>query len=129
MEPNIHSNMPQMDTLRIYERLKKANAGEELAKEVAELFRETAEERLASKNDLKNTEAALKTDVKNTELRLQNDLEKTKIEFKNELKQTEFRIKSELEAKIAQSKAEIIKWVAGLLLAQTGVIAALVKLL
>ena len=37
--------------------------------------------------------------------------------------------KSDLEAKIEAAKADIIKWVAGLLLAQAALIAALVKLL
>jgi len=34
-----------------------------------------------------------------------------------------------LEVKLAETKADILKWVAGLLLTQTAVIAALVKLL
>jgi multidrug efflux pump subunit AcrA (membrane-fusion protein) len=39
------------------------------------------------------------------------------------------QVKSELEQKIAQTKIDLIKWMVTLLLAQTGIIAALVKLL
>lgn len=38
-------------------------------------------------------------------------------------------LKSELEAVIANAKVEIIKWVAGMLVAQAVIIAAMVKLL
>jgi len=37
--------------------------------------------------------------------------------------------KEYLDAKLADTRAEIIKWVAGLMLAQAAVIAALVKLI
>jgi hypothetical protein len=84
--------MQAFDTLHIYERLKKANASDALAKEMAEIFSETVEERLATKTD---PEMANK----------------------------------ELKSEIYKAKAETIKWVACLLLAQAGLIAALVKLL
>ncbi|NMC48578.1 MAG: hypothetical protein GYA47_03970 [Desulfovibrio sp.] len=38
-------------------------------------------------------------------------------------------LRSDVETKLAQTKAEIIKWVAGMLVAQAALIAALVKLL
>ncbi len=38
-------------------------------------------------------------------------------------------VETRLEVKLAETKADILKWVAGLLLTQTAVIAALVKLL
>ena len=41
------------------------------------------------------------------------------------LKETELR----LEAKISDIKYDLIKWIAGMLLAQVGLVAALVKLL
>ena len=39
------------------------------------------------------------------------------------------RMKMELESSIAQSKAETVKWVAGMLVAQAAIIAGTVKLL
>ena len=74
-----------VDTLRIYERLKVANLEESAAKEIAEIFKETTEDYLVTKNDL--------------------------------------------EEALARTKAEIIKWVAGMLVAQAAIVATLVKLL
>ena len=37
--------------------------------------------------------------------------------------------KADLELKLAETKADLIKWVAGMLVAQSAIIAALVKLL
>ena len=48
-----------VDTLQIYSRLKSTGLPEESAREIAEVFRETIEENLASKNDLKTTESNL----------------------------------------------------------------------
>jgi hypothetical protein len=44
-----------IDTLNIYSRLKATRLSEESAQGIAEIFRETVEENLASKNDLKTT--------------------------------------------------------------------------
>jgi flagellar biosynthesis/type III secretory pathway protein FliH len=49
--------------------------------------------------------------------------------LRSELKAEIQSVKSELEQKIAQTKIDLIKWLVTLLLAQTGIIAALVKLL
>lgn len=81
-----------IDTLRIYERLRKASLEDSAAKEIASVFKETVEDQLATKADLE-------------------------------------RVKMELESSIAQSKAETVKWVAGMLVAQAAIIAGLVKLL
>ena len=74
-----------VDTLRIYERLKVANLEKSAAKEIAEIFKETTEDYLVTKNDL--------------------------------------------EEALARMKVEIIKWVAGMLVAQAAIVATLVKLL
>ena len=39
------------------------------------------------------------------------------------------RVRSDLEVKIVATKAELVKWVAGLLIAQAAVVVALIKLL
>lgn len=44
-------------------------------------------------------------------------------------KQDLLEVKRDLQVQIEQSKNELLKWMIGLLLAQTGVVAALVKLL
>lgn len=48
---------------------------------------------------------------------------------KQDLRELEARLSGEFKASIANAKADIIKWLAGLLIAQAAVIAALVKLL
>jgi len=73
--------MEAVDTLAIYERLKKAKLNDAAAREIAEVLRETIATQAATKADL---EAA---------------------------------------------KTEIIKWVAGMLVAQAAIVATLVKLL
>lgn len=89
----------QVNTLEIYERLKKARATEALSKEIAGVFGEFMEDQIATKKDI----LTLQHSLKNTELHL--------------------------KATISQSKSETIIWVAGLLLAQAGLITALQKLL
>lgn len=81
-----------MDTLEIYERLKKAQLREQAAKEIAEVFKEVTERNFATKGDIEN-------------LRLG------------------------VEKIVSQAKVEIIKWVAGRLVAQAAIVATLVKLL
>jgi len=88
-----------VDTLKIYERLKNAELNDKAAKEIAEVFKETIDEQLATKRDVE----ILRTDVE--------------------------KLRIELTAEIQKSKTETIKWVAGMLVAQAAIIATLVKLL
>ena len=73
-------------------KLKAAGVPEKQAEAQAETFAEIIEDRIATKQDLKELELALKQDI-------------------------------------AKVKAEIIKWVAGMLVAQAAIVATLVKLL
>ena len=132
-----------IDTLNIYSRLKATGLPEESAKEIAEVFRETIEENLANKNDLKTTESnltkyiesvrnelkkdieMLRNDLKTTESNLTKYIESVRAELKKDIE----LLRSELRREIAESKAGTIRWVAGMLVAQAGLIATLVKLL
>ena len=80
------------DTLAYVKKLKSAGVPEKQAEVQAETFAEIFEERIATKQDLKELELALKHDLANI-------------------------------------KSEIIKWVAGMLVAQAAIVATLVKLL
>ncbi|MDL1964379.1 MAG: DUF1640 domain-containing protein [Deltaproteobacteria bacterium] len=132
-----------IDTLRIYSRLKSTGLTEESAREIAEIFRETVEENLASKNDLKTTESNLTKYIESVRAELKKDIESVRAELKKDIellrsdltkeielvrKDTKL-ISAELKQEIAESKAGIIKWVAGMLVAQAALIATLVKLL
>ena len=52
-----------------------------------------------------------------------------RIATKQDLKKLELSMKQELKLGLANTKAEIIKWVAGMLVAQAAIVATLVKLL
>jgi hypothetical protein len=80
------------DTLAYVKKLKSAGVPEKQAEIQAETFAEILEERVATKQDLKELELALKHDLANI-------------------------------------KAEIIKWMAGMLVAQAAIVATLVNLL
>ena len=132
-----------IDTLRIYSRLKSTGLTEESAEEIAEIFRETVEENLASKKDLKTTESNLTKYIEAVRAELKKDIEAVRAELKkdieavrSDLKTTESNltkdieaVRTELKKDIAESKADTIKWVAGMLVAQAALIATLVKLI
>ncbi len=87
------------DTLAIVKKLKAAGVPEKQAEIHAETFAEIIEDRIATKHDI----LMLKQNIKEFELTLKQD--------------------------IANVKAEIIKCVAGMLVAQAAIVATLVKLL
>lgn len=87
------------DTLAYVKKLKAAGVPEKQAEIHAETFAEIIEDRIATKHDI----LMLKQNIKELELTLKQD--------------------------IANVKAEIIKWVAGMLVAQAAIVAILVKLL
>ena len=103
-----------VDTLNIYNRLKSTGLSEESARTIAEIFREAIEENLANKKDLKTTESNLSKYIESVRTELKKDMEV---------------LRSEVKKDIAESRASTIKWVAGMLIAQTALIATLVKLL
>lgn len=51
------------DTLKVYERLRGADLPEKAAKEIAEVFKETVEERLATKRDLTELEKRIELKI------------------------------------------------------------------
>jgi hypothetical protein len=55
------------------------------------------------------------------------DVKLAEVELK--LAELELKIKAEIKISASENKAEILKWMVGFLLAQAGIIAALVKLL
>ncbi len=84
------------DTLAFAKRLKNAGVPEKQAEVQAEAFAEIIEDRIASKQDIKDLELTMKQDLK---------------------------------LALANTRVEIIKWVAGMLVAQAAIVATLVKLL
>ncbi|MEA3359256.1 MAG: hypothetical protein U9R17_07620, partial [Thermodesulfobacteriota bacterium] len=139
-----------IDTLNIYNRLKSTGLSEESAGTIAEIFREAIEENLANKGDLKTTESNLTKYIESVRSELKKDIEMLRSELKkdiesvrkdlkttesnltkyiesvrNELKKDMEVLRSEFKKEIAESRASTIKWVAGMLVAQTALIATL----
>ena len=99
-----------VDTLTIYEQLKSAKLSDQAAKGIANVLKSIAENDLATKTDIEHIRAdiaATKVDIE----KVRADIEKT------------------IEIIVAKSKAEMIKWVACMLVAQSAIVATLVKLL
>ncbi len=95
------------------------------------------------KADLANVEAGLKADLANVEAGLKADLAKVEAGLKAEIARVEGGLKTEIarvegglkaeiarvEGSIEAVKADLLKWMFGALIAQGGLIVALVKLL
>ena len=95
------------DTHHYVKQLRSVGFTEEQAEVLASTQANLINERLATKVHPANVEAVLRRDIKELELGLSAD-------FKREM---------------AELKTDIIKWVAGMLVAQAAVVATLVKLL
>lgn len=91
------------DTLAYSDKLQAVGFTKDQAKIQAEELKSVLDENVATKSDI----MALQRDIKELESRLGSKIE-------HSLKEVELR----LETKIEQSKNDIIKWVAGLLVAQ-----------
>ena len=130
--------------IALYEALASAPDDKTRAKLVAEAF-ERLEERYPHLPDL-----ATQGHVRESELRLQKEIEQVRAELREaelrlqkeiaqvraELREAELRLtkeiellRGELKADVERIKADLLKWVVPLMLAQTAAIATLVKLL
>ena len=139
-----------IDTLSIYQRLKSANLEDEAAKEIAEVIKDVTESHLVStsyldkalektKVELQNNLGSLDKALEKTKVELQNNigtldraLEKTKLELQKEIELSKTCLQKEIEilrVEMYKTKAEILKWVAGMLVAQAAIVATIVKLL
>lgn len=136
-----------VDTLRIFERLKGASLNERAAKEIAEVFYDFIESKLATKMDIEGLKIATKKDIESLRAELKVDIENLRTELKIDIEKVRAgskvgtekvesgltshieNLRAEVKVDIAQSKTEIIKWVAGMLIAQTAILASVVKLL
>ena len=127
------------DTLRAARRLKEAGAPEPVAEAIAEVLRESRDfdlSQLATKTDLEQLRLATKADLEQLRLATKADLEQLRLAGKADLEHLRLATKADLEqlrlagkADLAELKSEVLKWVIGLMIAQTAAIVALVKLM
>ncbi|HNO24972.1 MAG TPA: hypothetical protein PKK94_18490, partial [Leptospiraceae bacterium] len=105
-----------------------------LQKEIAEIRKETEEIRKETEEIRKETEGIrleiqdvrleiqdVRLEIKNVEMKLSKEIEGTRLEIKN--------VESRILETVSSSKVEILKWVAGMLIANTGLIVALSRIL
>ena len=107
----------------VYLALKAANVDETLAVDAASAVGERAE--LATKSDLALHSAALREDM--AELRA--DLRREMAELKTELRGEMAALRAEVHRDLGNLKADMFRWCAAAMLAQAGLIVALVKLI
>lgn len=145
------------DTLRAARRLREAGASEPVADTIAEVLHESREfdlSQIATKVDLEQLRLATKADLEQLrlgtkadldQLRLANkaDLDQLRLATKGDLEQLRLANKADLEqlrlankadqeqlrVEIANTKSEVLKWVIGLMVAQTAAIVGLIKLI
>lgn len=111
------------NTHKYFKRFKAAGFTEQQAEAQTEVFTEILEERLATKQDIEGVKLQIegvKQQVEANRLEAQRDTEGVKQDIE--------ALRLNLENKILESRNQTIPWVAGLLMAQGAVIAALVRL-
>lgn len=111
-------NARGVDTLMISKILRQLNFSEEQAEIVSELVKQTnlnAEQIVTEKISAYREEA-----VKDSrELATKSDIKQLELEIE--------KVRADLGVKIADAKSDLIKWVAGLMIANTGLLFTLIK--
>ena len=107
----------QIDTLAFAKRLQAAGADERLAEAIVEGITDADTSSLATKEDLRHVETALKEDI---------------ALVKEDIRQVETALKEDIAAiktDIANSHADILKWLFGIIFAQTAIVIAVFSFL
>jgi len=109
------------DAIKVYKILTGKNFSDTEAIDIIRYMDSAQKEGLATSEDMTELRSDLKQDM--TELR--SDLKQDMTELRSDLKKDISR----LDLKISDVRSELIKWTGGMLVAQAGVIVALIKLL
>ena len=106
----------QIDTLAFAKRLQAAGADERLAEAIVEGITDADTSSLATKEDLGLVKAELKEDIALVRTELKEDIALVK----EDIRQVEIAIRTD----IANSHADILKWLFGIIFAQTAIVIA-----
>jgi uncharacterized protein YdhG (YjbR/CyaY superfamily) len=106
-----------IDTLAYAKRLIQAGMPQQQAEVQAQVLKEIIDNNLATKKDI----AEVKADIERVRAELKADIERVKADIE--------RVRAELKVDIAKVKADIIKWIMGMLIAQSAVIVGLLQIL
>ena len=120
------------DTHRFVKRLTESGFTEKQAETLAEEHVALLNGNLATGADLANVEAGLKADIEALRLATGADLAKVEAGLKADIARVEGGLKADIarvEGSIEAVKADLLKWMFGAMIAQGGLIVALVKLL
>ena len=120
------------DTHRFVKRLTESGFTEKQAETLAEEHVALLNGNLATRADLANVEAGLKADIEALRLATGADLAKVEAGLKADIARVEAGLKADIarvEGSIEAVKADLLKWMFGAMIAQGGLIVALVKLL
>lgn len=121
-----------VDTLMVSKLLRQFNFSEDQAEVVSELIKQTdlaVEKRIAvieEKIEFNSNKMTSREDLSIVEKNLELQIEKTRTELKLQIEKTLTEVEK-VRTEISQSKSEIIKWVAGLMIANTGLLFTLIK--
>ena len=107
----------QIDTLAFAKRLQAAGADERLAEAIVEGITDADTSSLATKEDLRHVETALKEDIALVRTELKEDIALVKEDV------------AAIKTDIANSHADILKWLVGISFAQTAIVIAVFSVL
>jgi len=114
-----------MDTLEFATKLKAGGFTEQQAETQARAFSDWVEKQLATQRDMDEHEQSLRRDIESLRADVKRDIEVLRAELKRDL--------AEVNQRVAESKAELIRWVVGVGILQTtlivGILARLAKVI
>ena len=117
-----------LDTLEFANKLKAGGFTEQQAETQARAIAEIVEKQLATKHDMEAREADLKRDIQESENRLEVKIKELEITLRKDVEVLRAEMKrdiAETGRSIAETKAELIRWVVGVGILQLTIITAL----
>ncbi|MBF0476972.1 MAG: hypothetical protein HQK59_14305 [Deltaproteobacteria bacterium] len=127
--------MEYFDTLSVYDRLAKAGLPDLASRELSEILRGHLQqqiESLATKRDIEELRLGTKQDIEELKTSIAGSIEVLRLTTQRDIAE----LKKDIEASrlatqrdIAESRVDTIKWVVGLLVAQSAIIIAAVGVL
>ena len=117
-----------LDTLEFATKLKAGGFTEQQAETQARAIAEIVEKQLATKQDVEVREADLKRDIHESENRLEVRIKELEISLKKDIEVLRAEMKKDIAEtgrSIAETKAELIRWVVGVGVLQLTIITAL----
>lgn len=136
-----------VDTLKIYDRLRHEGAlDEKAARAVTGIFQEVLDSELVRKGELRSESDKTRLEIEQVRADLTREIEQVRLEIAQvradltrEIEHVRFdieqvraeveKLRAQVKADIESAKFETIKWVIGLILAQTGVLVTVMKVL